>query len=146
MMENIQDIQITQQQYPEENIFTISVPIKINRRGGKTATMILPKNIPKCEEWPYYDQVLIRAFSKAYKWQQILRKDPNISYGKLAAKEKVTTGYVSRILRLNQVAPDIVKAIVEGRQPKELKIQDFMNRNIPDLWEDQREVFGFNSL
>jgi hypothetical protein len=74
-----------------ENIFTISVPIKINRRGGKTATMILPKNIPKDEDRPCYDQVLIKAFAKAYKWQQILNQDPNMSYGRLAAKEKVTT-------------------------------------------------------
>jgi hypothetical protein len=136
MIENIEAPAIT------ENIFTISVPIKINRRGGKTATMILPKNIPKDEEKPYYDQVLIKAFAKAYKWQQILSKDPNMSYGKLAAKEKVTTGYISRILRLNQVTPYIVKAIVEGRQPKELKIQDFMNKMIPDLWQDQQKVFS----
>jgi len=136
MIENIEAPAIT------ENIFTISVPIKINRRGGKTATMILPKNIPKDEEKPYYDQVLIKAFAKAYKWQQILSKDPNMSYGKLAAKEKVTTGYISRILRLNRVTPYIVKAIVEGRQPKELKIQDFMNKMIPDLWQDQQKVFS----
>ncbi len=64
---------------------------------------------------------------------------------KIATKEKVTTGYVSRILRLNQVAPDIVKAIVEGRQPRELKIQDFMNKNIPDLWDEQRNTFMFGS-
>lgn len=126
----------------EEIIFTISVPIKINRRGGKAATMILPKNIPKDEEKPYYDHALIRAFAKAYKWQQVLSKDPNVSYGKLAVKEKVTTSYVSRILRLNQVAPDIVKAIMEGRQPRELKIQDFMNKVIPDLWSEQGDTFG----
>jgi len=129
------------QQILEENIFTISVPIKINRRGGKTATMILPKNVPKTEDKPHYDYALIKAFAKAYKWQQILQKDATMSYGKLAAKEKVTTGYVSRILRLNQVAPDIVKAIMEGRQSRELKIQDFMNKGIPDLWEEQREMF-----
>jgi hypothetical protein len=141
MMENIQQYSET-----EENIFTISVPIKINRRGGKTATMILPKNIPKDEEKPHYDQVLIRAFAKAYKWQQILSKDPNMSYGRLAAREKVTTGYVSRILRLNQVAPDIIRAIMEGKQSRELKIQDFMNKTIPDLWGEQRRILGFISL
>jgi hypothetical protein len=57
-----------------------------------------------------------------------------MTYGKIAAREKVTTGYMSRILRLNQVAPSIVNAIMEGRQPRELKIQDFMNKTIPDLW------------
>lgn len=129
-----------------ENIFTISVPIKINRRGGKTATMILPKNIHQDESKPHYDHALIRAFAKAYKWQQLLKSDPSMTYGKIAVKEKVTTGYVSRILRLNQVAPDIVKAIVEGRQSRELKIQDFMKKAIPDLWDEQRSLFCFNFL
>jgi hypothetical protein len=127
----------------EENIFTISVPIKINRRGGKTTTMILPKNIPQVENKPYYDHALIKAFAKAYKWQKTLQKDKGMTIGKIAAKEKVTNGYVSRILRLNQVAPDIIKAIVEGRQSRELKIQDFMNKRIPDLWEEQRLLLGF---
>ena len=132
----------------EENIFTISVPIKINRRGGKTAMMILPKNIPQEENKPYYDHALIKAFAKAYKWQQALQKDKGMTIGKIAAKEKVTNGYVSRILRLNQVAPDIVKAIIDGKQPRELKIQDFMNKAIPDLWEDQRVIFilTYNSV
>lgn len=138
MTENIQEIS----EIPVENIFTISVPIKINRRGGKTATMILPKIIPKNEEdKPYYDQALIKAFARAYKWQQLLQNDSSMTYSKIATKERVTTGYISRILRLNQVAPNIVKAIVEGRQPRELKIQDFMNKTIPHLWEKQRDIF-----
>jgi hypothetical protein len=137
MIENIESLVV------EENIYTISVPIKINRRGGKTATMILPKNIQPDEVKPYYDYALIKAFAKAYKWQKTLQKDTAMTIGKIAAKEKVTNGYVSRILRLNQVAPDIVKAIMEGRQSRELKIQDFMNKRIPDLWEEQKISFGF---
>jgi len=133
------------QQILEENIFTISVPIKINRRGGKTATMILSKNILQEVDKPHYDQALIRAFAKAHKWRQALQKDATMTIGKIAAKEKVTTGYVSRILRLNQVAPDIVKAIIDGRQSRELKIQDFMNKAIPDLWDEQRNIFMFSS-
>ena len=131
------------QQILEEKIFTISIPIKINRRGGKTATMILPKYSPEEKKKTNYDQALIKAFAKAYKWQEMLKKDCHMTYSKIALKERVTASYVSRILRLNQVAPDIIKAIIEGRQPRELKIQDFMNKNIPDLWEEQRKMLGF---
>jgi site-specific DNA recombinase len=77
--------------------------------------------------------------------QQLLSKEPAMSYRKIAAQNKVTTGYVSRILRLNQVAPDIIKAIMEGKQSRELKIQDFMNKPIPDLWGEQRGILEFSA-
>ncbi len=137
MMENIQQFTET-----AENIFTISVPIKINRRGGKTATMILPKNIPKDKEKPYYDQVLIRAFAKAYKWQKQMDKQ-GLNINKLAAKENISDRYVSRILRLNFLAPGIVIAILEGKQPRDLKLQDLTTKAVPELWDEQKSLFGF---
>lgn len=104
--------------------------------------MILPKYSPAEEKKTNYDQALTKAFAKAYKWQEMLKKDCRMTYSKIVLKERVTASYVSIILRLNQVAPNIIKAIIEGRQPGELKIQDFMNNNIPDLWEEQRNVCG----
>ncbi len=68
----------------EENIFTISVPIKVNRRRDKTATMILPKNIPQDENNSHYDYILIKVFAKSYKWQQDLKKDPLMTYETIA--------------------------------------------------------------
>jgi len=62
---------------------------------------------------------------------------------RLAAKENISDRYISRILRLNLVAPDIITAIIEGRQLRDLKLQDFMGKAIPDLWAEQRRVFGF---
>jgi len=41
------------------------------------------------------------------------------------------------------VAPSIVKDVLAGKQPENLKISDFTAKAIPDLWEEQREVFGF---
>jgi len=123
--------------FAEENDISIFVPMTIKRRGGGHATVI-------SADKENYDHRLIEMIVKAYKWQQAMRKNPNLSTTLLAEKEKVTSSYVSRTLRLNLLAPDIVKAILAGRQPRDLMLQDLMKKTIPDLWPEQREIFGFN--
>jgi len=132
--------------FAEENAISIFVPMAIKRRGGGHATVILPKNatsITTSTDKSNYDHRLIEMITKAYKWQKAMRKNPNLSISLLAEKEKVTTAYISRTLRLNLLAPDIIKAIIEGRQPRDLMLQDLMKKAIPDLWPEQREIFGF---
>ncbi len=133
-------------QYVEENTVSIFVPMTIKRRGG-SATVILPKNaiLEATSEAtkPNYDYKLINAFAKAYKWQQSMKKSDRATINTIAEKENITSTYVGRILRLNLVAPDVVKAIVEGKQPRGLKLQDFMNNGVPELWHEQREVYKF---
>ncbi|MCP4393005.1 MAG: hypothetical protein GY804_01865 [Alphaproteobacteria bacterium] len=103
----------------------MAVPMKIKKRGG-AAIVILPKGAQQNN----YDQKLISAFAKAYKWQQMLKKDSSLNIRTIAEKENVNTHYVGRMLRLNLVAPDIIKAIVEGKQPRSLKLQDFMTKPV----------------
>ena len=137
--------------FAEENDISIFVPMTIKRRGGGHATVILPKNatpqnttsITASADKENYDHRLIEMIVKAYEWQQAMHKNPNLSKTLLAEKEKVTPSYVSRTLRLNLLAPDIIKAIIEGRQPRDLMLQDLMKKAIPDLWPEQREIFGF---
>ena len=52
------------------------------------------------------------------------------------------TGYVTRILSLNNLAPDIVEAIVAGAEPDGLSIAQIM-KNIPEDWNEQRRLYGF---
>jgi hypothetical protein len=130
----------------EESTISIFVPMVIKRRGGGHATMILPKNAPqeaREASKPNYDHRLINAFAKAYKWQHSIIKNPKLTTYAIAEKENVTPSYVSKLLRLNLVAPDIIKAIVDGKQPRDLMLQDLMKRTLPDLWQEQREMFGF---
>ncbi len=134
-------------QFLEEKTINIFVPMVIKRRGGGHATVILPKNAQATSleaNKPNYDHRLISAFAKAYKWQQKMLKNHKLTTYAIADKENVTPSYVGRLLRLNLVAPDMVKAILEGRQPRDVMLQDFMKKNIPDLWQEQRELFGFN--
>lgn len=131
---------------PEENTFSIFVPMKLKKRGG-AAMVILPKEekVEKIEidhSKPNYDYKLINALAKAYKWQKQMEKQ-GLNISQLSAKENISDRYVSRILRLNYLAPDIVRAMLEGKQPRNLRLQDFTTKNIPELWSDQRALFGF---
>jgi hypothetical protein len=50
--------------------------------------------------------------------------------------------HVRRLLRFTYLAPDIVEAIVEGRQPRFLTV-NLLLQGIPLAWSDQRTMFGF---
>ncbi|NJO56773.1 MAG: hypothetical protein HC834_11125 [Rhodospirillales bacterium] len=58
----------------------------------------------------------------------------------LAKAEKINPSYIARILRLTLLAPDIVEAILDGRQPAEMTLATLMER-FPVEWERQRDVF-----
>jgi hypothetical protein len=57
----------------------------------------------------------------------------------IAAKEKIDRSYVSRLLRMTLLAPDIVEMVLAGRQPRGINLQ-MLKRPIPDCWEDQGDL------
>ena len=60
------------------------------------------------------------------------------SAAEIAEAEKVTRSFVNRLLRLTLLAPDIVEAILEGRQPKGVQLED-LTRAMPSGWHEQRQ-------
>ncbi|MBF0135226.1 MAG: hypothetical protein H7833_03025 [Magnetococcus sp. DMHC-1] len=60
----------------------------------------------------------------------------------IAAKENISIGYVSRLFDLSLLAPDIIEAILDGRQPAGLTLQELRD-GIPLAWEEQRRKYGF---
>lgn len=138
-MESVQSISI------EENTISIFVPIKIKNRGGRgSVSIITPQNKTlSVAEKQSHDFRLINAIAKAHRLQQKMDQSPNQTISSLAAKEGLTHGYMGRLMRLNLLAPDIIEAILDGRQPKSLKVIDLLRQEIPLLWEEQMEKFGF---
>jgi hypothetical protein len=61
------------------------------------------------------------------------------SAGEIAEAEGVTRSFVNRLLRLTLLAPDIVEAILEGRQPKAMQLEGLI-RAVPSSWKEQREL------
>lgn len=128
-----------------DQIFRILIPMKIRKKKGYV-TMILPEGVEEFKEVEKpqnYNEKLVAAFVKAYKWQKMLRDEEVSNFTDITKLEKTGKAYVSKIFKLNYIAPDIVEAILTGNQPLELNLDDFTRKAIPDLWEEQREAFGF---
>ncbi len=127
----------------EDNVISVRVPIKIKRYGGKKL-ILLPDGaqMRESQEAPRPDDTLVTALAKAYYWQNLIDTGRYKSIDDLARKRKINPSYVSRILRLNQLAPQIKKAILDGTQPRQLSLQD-MQTPFPGLWDEQLTHFGF---
>ena len=65
----------------------------------------------------------------------------------IASEEHVTPGYVSRLLRLPSLAPDITTAIINGKNPPQLTAKKLMRLalEIPVDWSEQRNLLGFHA-
>ena len=70
---------------------------------------------------PRPDDTLIRALARAHRWKRLLEEGRYRSAGELAEAEGITRSFVNRLLRLTLLAPDIVEAILDGRQPKAMQ-------------------------
>ena len=125
------------------NTISIRVPMRIKKCGGKKM-IILPEGYQMTppQEAPKQDETLVTALAKAYYWQNLLDSGHYKSIDDLARKRKINASYMSRILRLNQLAPQIKKAILDGTQPRQLSLQD-MQTPCPDVWDEQLKHFGF---
>lgn len=123
---------------------TIHIPMKFRKRGGRKYVVVpdgLEGHIPAK---PRRDDTLLKALTRAHRWRRMIESGHCKSITDLAAQEDVTEPYVSRILALTILAPDITEAILDGRQPRSLKLSELL-RNIPLDWNEQRETFGFVS-
>jgi hypothetical protein len=89
---------------------------------------------------PRRDETLVRA----HRWRRRIESGRAKSITDLAEQEGVTDAYVCRLLPLTCLAPDIVEAILDGRQPKGLKLAEMLG-NGPLGWEEQRVSLGFGA-
>jgi hypothetical protein len=99
---------------------TIRIPIRLQRRGGRKLIMT-PEGVAAPARKPSRDETLVRALIRAHRWRRKIESGHAESITDLAEQEGVTDAYVCRLLPLTCLAPDIVEAILDGRQPKGLK-------------------------
>ncbi len=116
----------------------IFVPLIIKKRGG-TAMVVIAKNAEAETNQKALDKKMIKAVAKAYKWKTLLDEQKVSSLAEIAEKENLTSSYVSRIFNLNFLSPKIVESILNGTQPRTLKLQDMFTKEMPDIWHEQEE-------
>ena len=92
-----------------------------------------------------FDLPLIRTLGKAYYWQRLLDTGTVSNATELARQLRLEPGWIAEVLRLTRLAPDIVQAILDGRQPRHLNLHAVRGRQaeVPVDWHEQRVLFGF---
>ena len=90
---------------------------------------------------PQPDGALVKALARAWRWQRLLDSGVCVSVTEIAEAEKISKSYVSRILRLALLAPDIVKAILGGWADQRVTVEK-LERPLPAGWGEQRRTMA----
>lgn len=98
---------------PIPETVSVHVPFRITKRGGRKE-MVLPAG--GAASRPRVDNAMIKALARAFRWRKLLDTGGHATVEDIARAEKIDTSYVSRVLRMSLLAPEIVEAILEGRQ------------------------------
>ncbi len=120
------------------------VPLTIKRRQNRKI-LTPPPSAPNETSVGGLDEPMIRTLSKAFHWQKLLDEGRYPHVGDLSRRLRLERGWVSEILRMTLLAPDIITAIVEGRQPRHVNLHALRGRIdvIPRDWNEQRRMLGF---
>ena len=121
----------------ESSDYHLEIPIAFRRRGIETKMLIGEQASGEA------DQNLIKTIAQAHRWLSRLNSE-KLTVSQLAEELKIDDGEISRVLPLAFLAPDIVRNIVQGRQPPELTTRRLKRlKPLPSLWHDQRQALNF---
>jgi hypothetical protein len=112
---------------------TVRVPMTFRKRGGRKQ-VIAPDGQTWMPSRTRIDNTMVKALARAFRWRKMLESGAVATVREIAAAEKINESYVSRVLRLTLLAPEIVKAILDGRQPVEMTLPALMGP-FPVEWE-----------
>jgi len=120
---------------------TIRVPFAIRKRGGRKL-VIAPGGAENSAPVRHrVDNAMVKALARGFRWRKLLDTDAYGSIEEIAAKEKINSSYVGRLLRMTLLAPNIVEAILDGRQPAQMTLAGLM-RPFAVSWAEQARPLG----
>jgi hypothetical protein len=114
----------------------VSISVSFLQRGGRKQ-ILSPAGATPWSPAPRVDSALVKAVVRAHRWRQMIESGKYGSSAELAKAEKVNDSYLSRILRLTLIAPDIIEKILAGRQPTTLQLDELL-KPLPAAWSQQR--------
>lgn len=123
----------------EQDLHLLSVPIQLKRSGMAMRMMVVGEMRERGA-----DPRLIQLLAKGHDWFERLISGKAKSLMEIAEKDGVDSNYVTRVINLSFLAPDIIRAIIEGRQPATVMADTIMDQfPLPIDWADQRKLLGF---
>jgi hypothetical protein len=124
----------------DANVLTLSIAAQL-RRTGKEMRM----RIERSDTFPARpNPSLIKLIVRAHLFQARLLQHAGGKFAELARRERLNRSYYSRVIRLTYLAPDITRAILDGRQPANLTAAMLLEHpSLPFAWPEQRKALGF---
>ena len=117
---------------------TLTVPIQIKRRSGRKLVTLPNGETIKPRPWDTMTTPLQLALARGHRWLAMLESGEAKSLKEIAAREGIDNSYVSRMVNLTTLAPDIVAAILDDTLPGHITLFD-LAVDPPALWDEQRE-------
>lgn len=105
---------------------TVVVPFTIRKRGGRKLILTPDGSIAQPTLRARPDSALLKALARGFRWKKMLQEGDFQTLEEIADTENINPSYVSRLLRMTLLAPDIVEAILAGRQPDGLTMAKAM--------------------
>lgn len=116
---------------------TITVPFTIRKRGGRKL-ILTPEGTPASPPPRIRpDSALLKALARGFRWKKMLQQGNYQTLEEIAYAENINPSYVSRLLRMTLLAPELVEAVLTGRQPPALTMARAM-QPFPIIWVQQR--------
>lgn len=122
---------------PIPETVTLHIPFRVVKRGGRKE-MHLPEGSAQSRRT---DSTLVKALGRAFRWKKMLDSGEFATIADLAEREGIAPSYMTRVMRLTLLAPDIVEAILDGKQGPELTLAQMLEP-FPGDWSAQPEYFG----
>jgi len=125
----------------EGTTLVVHISMRFQRRGGRKR-IVTPDGseiVPTSKPQP--DGTLVKALARAWRWQRMLDDGVYSSVSEIGDAGNISKSYVSRILRLALLAPDIVEAALEGRTNPAVMLEQ-LEQSLPASWEEQRRLLS----
>ena len=121
---------------PVPETLTVHIPFRLVKRGGRKE-MQMPEGAPSTRKM---DNTLIKALARAFRWKRMLESGEFTTIAELAEREAITPSYMTRVMRLTLLAPDIVEAILDGKKEPEVTLAQLLEP-LPAIWTQQIGLF-----
>ena len=115
---------------------TVSLQIEIRRRGKRKAVTLPDGSAMQPRRWDETPTPIQQALARGHRWLAMLESGQARSLSDVAALEGMDRAYVSRMVNLTTLAPDIVEAILDGTLPHHVTLFDLAS-GTPLLWDEQ---------
>lgn len=117
---------------------TVHVPWKLKKRGGRKLVICPDGTSSIAKPFERVDSPTIKALARAFRWRKLLETGGYGSAAELATAEGVDPSYLSRVLRLTLLAPDLIEAILDEQLPTGVGLAELL-KLYPMEWERQRK-------